>query len=264
MAPGICCQKIPFRDFRRQMWDLGIVVKHNDPNPIDTAAQEFLKTERWMLLKTFTALGSMQLVRDAIYAGYGDEKGLAMALGTAARLGRRDLVEFLIHKGADDFNWGLKEAAAGGHLELVKHFLSLGANDYATAVSHAIWNGHVAVAIYLLEVGTFDSLYPFLSDAIGEGNFVLANLIADKMRYLGGKNAAALAEQNLKRRLDSFRPKLVAAGLQDEVVRLDELRSKLSSPGLGRILLSKISIIQPGESVYIDMDTAQHHITLNS
>ena len=42
----------------------------------------------------------------------------------AAKNGEKDLVDFFISEGADDFSEGMKSAALGGHLELVKYFIS--------------------------------------------------------------------------------------------------------------------------------------------
>jgi len=40
----------------------------------------------------------------------------------AAQGGHKDLIEWFISKGADDWNWGMERAAQGGHKELVELF----------------------------------------------------------------------------------------------------------------------------------------------
>jgi len=41
----------------------------------------------------------------------------------AAKKGEKDLVDFFISKGANNFSIGMEKAAFGGHLELVKYFI---------------------------------------------------------------------------------------------------------------------------------------------
>lgn len=40
----------------------------------------------------------------------------------AARGGHKDLVEFFISKGANNWDWGMLEADKGGHKDLIKFF----------------------------------------------------------------------------------------------------------------------------------------------
>ena len=44
----------------------------------------------------------------------------------AAIGGHKDLVEFFISKGANDWNWGMRGAAEGGHQDLVDFFVAKG------------------------------------------------------------------------------------------------------------------------------------------
>ena len=48
----------------------------------------------------------------------------------AAKGGHRELVDFFISKGANDWNWAMAYATKGGHQELVDLFISKGANDW--------------------------------------------------------------------------------------------------------------------------------------
>jgi hypothetical protein len=48
----------------------------------------------------------------------------------AANGGHKDLIDYFISKGADDWNAGLRGAAGGNHKDLVEFFISKGADDF--------------------------------------------------------------------------------------------------------------------------------------
>jgi len=48
----------------------------------------------------------------------------------AVKEGHRDLIDFCILKGADDWNGGMHGAAERGHRDLVEFFISKGADDW--------------------------------------------------------------------------------------------------------------------------------------
>ena len=69
-------------------------------------------------------------------------------LGDAAREGHVDLVEYLVSKGANDWDSGMESASRGGHLELVKYFVSKGANDWVWGMTSASTGGHLELVKY--------------------------------------------------------------------------------------------------------------------
>ena len=64
----------------------------------------------------------------------------AMAMG--AKGGHKELVEFFIEKGADEWNEGMEYAARGGHKDLVDFFISKGATDWNWGMNNAAKGGH--------------------------------------------------------------------------------------------------------------------------
>jgi hypothetical protein len=68
-------------------------------------------------------LGNLN-VYEQIEAGYYDGSivGNNTAIYCAARGGHKDLVEYFISKGADNWNYGMRGAAEGGHKELEEWF----------------------------------------------------------------------------------------------------------------------------------------------
>ena len=64
------------------------------------------------------------------------------AMKYAAKGGYKDLVEFFIQKGADNWNYGMIGAAEGGSLDLVKFFIDKGANNWNMGMFYAKRGGH--------------------------------------------------------------------------------------------------------------------------
>ena len=53
--------------------------------------------------------------------------------------GHKDLVEFFISKGADDWNEGMQYAAIGGHKDLVEFFISKGLESNPDYLFDWVW-----------------------------------------------------------------------------------------------------------------------------
>jgi hypothetical protein len=65
------------------------------------------------------------------------------AMGYAAGVGRRDLVEFFAEeKGAYDWNVGLRHAATGGHIDIVSLFVDRGVSDWLGGIYNAAAGGY--------------------------------------------------------------------------------------------------------------------------
>jgi len=71
----------------------------------------------------------------------------------AARGGHRDLVDFFISKGADNWNRGMFGAAKGGHRDLVDFFISKGARDWNWAMQGASLGGHRDLVKFFISKG---------------------------------------------------------------------------------------------------------------
>ena len=66
----------------------------------------------------------------------------------AALGGHKDLVDFFISKGADNLDYGMKYAALGGHKDLVDFFISKGANGWYWGMIYAAEGGHQDLMIF--------------------------------------------------------------------------------------------------------------------
>jgi ankyrin repeat protein len=75
------------------------------------------------------------------------------ALISATSGGHRDLVNELIHRGANDYNGALLEAAGEGYADIVTDMVSRGANDYNEALLRAAYSGHQDIVDYIISRG---------------------------------------------------------------------------------------------------------------
>jgi hypothetical protein len=74
-------------------------------------------------------------------------------LAKACRGGHRDLVDFMIQKGATDWNWGLKGACQGGNRDLVDLMIEKGATHWDRALREACLGGHPDLADFMIQKG---------------------------------------------------------------------------------------------------------------
>src|SRR3989344_4264525 len=74
----------------------------------------------------------------------------------AAKGGHKELVEFFIQKGANDWNWGMRCAAEGGHKELVDLFVKNGANEWNDGLS---WSNSTNLKIFFIDQGADNVAY---------------------------------------------------------------------------------------------------------
>ena len=87
------------------------------------------------LLKEAACLGQLDMINFLIEKGANDWN---FGMYGAAKGGRLDLVESFIQKGADYWEMGLCGAAEGGHLDLVDLFIEKGADEYYISMYYAI------------------------------------------------------------------------------------------------------------------------------
>ena len=69
-------------------------------------------------------------------------KEISMKCVWLQREGHRDLVEYFICKGVDDWNGGMFYVVEGGHQDLIDFFISKGANNWNWAMQGATEGGH--------------------------------------------------------------------------------------------------------------------------
>jgi hypothetical protein len=88
-----------------------------------------------------------------VYYSYNDAN---RAMSLAAKKGYRDLVDFFIGKGANNWNWGMEGAAEGGHRDLVDFFIQRGANDRDGGMYSAANGGHRDLVSFFIQKGATD------------------------------------------------------------------------------------------------------------
>ena len=74
-------------------------------------------------------------------------------MSISAKYGDKDLVDFFITKGADDWNWGIDGAAKCGHKELVEFFIAKGANHWEGGMRSAALDGHKDLVEFFIAKG---------------------------------------------------------------------------------------------------------------
>lgn len=77
------------------------------------------------------------------------ENGLAFA----AEGGQKDLINFFIGKGANNWNLGMSYAAEGGHRDLVDFFIGKGAKDWEGGLVKAAIGGHKDLVDFFVAKG---------------------------------------------------------------------------------------------------------------
>ncbi len=101
------------------------------------------------------------------------------ALDVAATEGRRDMVELLIENGASDLNNALVMAAANGHRDIVELLIEKDAKDFNRALTNAAKNGHRDIVELLIESGADDYDLALLY-AAGNGYQDIVELLLEK------------------------------------------------------------------------------------
>jgi hypothetical protein len=70
-----------------------------------------------------------------------------------ARSTHLEIVKLMIEKGANDWNWGLRNACYDGHLEIVNLMIEKGANDWNRGLINACQGGHLEIVNLMIEAG---------------------------------------------------------------------------------------------------------------
>lgn len=79
-----------------------------------------------------------------------------LGLMGASESGNKDLVKFFINKGADDAETGMGYAAKGGHRDLVNFFIKKGAHNWQWGMTYAAFGGHKNLVNFFVNKGAQD------------------------------------------------------------------------------------------------------------
>ena len=71
-----------------------------------------------------------------------EKSWLSEALNGACRRGHKELVELMIIKGVNDWDYGLCRACRGGHKDIADLLVAKGANDWSGGLIYACMKGH--------------------------------------------------------------------------------------------------------------------------
>ena len=85
----------------------------------------------------------------------------------AARGGHKDLVDFFISKGADNWSYGMRGAAEAGDKDLVNFFISKGANNWNRGIYYAARGGHKDLVDFFISKGADNWDYGMKGAAFG-------------------------------------------------------------------------------------------------
>ena len=120
--------------------------------------------------------GNLRAVEYLIKKGAND---FEEAMSSAAKGGSLDIVKLMIEKGAKDFNSAINYAAEGGHLKIVELMLEKGAYNLSFAIDYAAKGGHLDIVKLLIENGSLSFNYPMIS-AAQNGHLEIVKLMIEK------------------------------------------------------------------------------------
>jgi hypothetical protein len=136
----------------------------SDPALVEASRHGYERLVNKILQKTYTpnrAILNQSLVQASV-GGHGDIVNQMLQRGAneynwamlgAAQGGHLDIVNQLIKRGANEYNWAMVEAAQGGHQDIVNQMLDFGATDYNGAMAEAAEGGHTEIVKQMLDLG---------------------------------------------------------------------------------------------------------------
>lgn len=74
----------------------------------------------------------------------------------AARYNYMNIIELMLQKGANAYDWALNSAVCGGNIDVVNLMLELGATDYNNALVNAVVHGNINCIKLMLDKGADD------------------------------------------------------------------------------------------------------------
>jgi ankyrin repeat protein len=128
--------------------------------------------------------GRKEVVELMIHYGADDWN---LGLNGACVSGNRDVIELMMQNGADDVNLGLRSACVGGHLDIVKMMIDRGASNLNEGLRNACFYNNVDVVRYLVGEGAV--CYSSLKYACYHGLVDIVRMLLDGGRvvdWVGG------------------------------------------------------------------------------
>jgi hypothetical protein len=130
----------------------------------EVSLKGYVQIMRWLMFRH--AFDWNDVLNAASYAGHLRFVYLAMKEGSlwwlnvglyqSCRGGHRKVAEFMISKGAHDWDAGLRGACKGGHHELATLMISKGANEFNRGLRAARKCGHRELAVLMIANGAND------------------------------------------------------------------------------------------------------------
>lgn len=96
----------------------------------------------------------------------------------ACRGGHRELVDFFIIRGADDWDIGLRGACYGGYREIVELMITRGAVDWESGLRHACFGGQREIVKLMIAKGARNWNYAFEGACLGGHRDLVELMIA--------------------------------------------------------------------------------------
>jgi|GEM_PF-4410932 len=103
---------------------------------------------------------------------------LNFALKKSASSGKKDFINFLISKGADNFNSAMADAAYGGHTDIVKLMIAKGADNFNWTMAYAAEGGHIDIVKLMIENGA-DNFNDIMQRAARGGHIDIVKLMIE-------------------------------------------------------------------------------------
>ena len=149
--------------------DKYMLLRRREPYGISTGAKKgYLDLVKFFVDKNFGTKNyfssfSDGFLQEAIKGGHRDiidyiigkvaDLNWDSALRLASFVGRKDLIDLFISKGADDWDSALWAASENGNKDLVDFFINKGADDWNLALRGASAGGHLNLVLFFIEKG---------------------------------------------------------------------------------------------------------------
>lgn len=158
-VPNVCSLQLVSKQFNNVISDIEQRVFKNPDKYIEQLSPSvyfLLKDNKYYKLIWNKAIikGHLDLIIMLDELGYKFNVNISMK--NAAFRGHKNLVEFFIGKGADDYNGAIGYAAKGGHKDLIEFFIEKGANDWNRGMTNAARRGHTDLVTFFIEKGAND------------------------------------------------------------------------------------------------------------
>ena len=98
----------------------------------------------------------------------------------ASKYNHKDLVDFFISKGANDWNWSVIYAAENNHKDLVDFFISKGADNWEWIINYAAFNNHRDLVDLFISKGIYYDWNDAMIYAAQNNNKDLVDLFISK------------------------------------------------------------------------------------